>query len=200
MYYRVAIQVHASPTWQWKSTLLSSLDALFQWFRLYHALPQQQLRVFSSASHEGIEEQFVRENQGLASTSVTAAQFLRERRIRSHEGEGRGSAGREHGRRGGASLAVATTPSWQEGVPAAPALFERGVSSLERRRQERERGAGGDHDRPYTFTLPAFLPLVLAWCDLRAKLRRGEIEPERQSHTQCQRKSTVIASQQHTRS
>jgi hypothetical protein len=43
MYYRVAfyqsaIQVNPSPTWQWKSTVLSSLDALFQFLRLYRAL------------------------------------------------------------------------------------------------------------------------------------------------------------------
>jgi hypothetical protein len=181
MYYRVAIQVNPSPPWQWKSTLLSSLDALFQWFRLYQALPQHHLRVFCSCSREEIEEQFVRENQGLASHSVPATQFLQERRIRSQEGEGSVSAGREHGRRRGASLAVATTPSWSEGVPAAPALFERDVSSLERRREERERGAGGDHDRPYTFTLPAFMPQALAWSTLLAKVRRGEIEPERWS-------------------
>jgi len=30
MYYRVAIQVDLSPTWQWRSTVLSSLDAVFQ--------------------------------------------------------------------------------------------------------------------------------------------------------------------------
>ncbi len=179
MYYRVAIQVHPSPAWQWKSTVLSSLDALFQWFRLYQALPQHHLRVFCSCSREGIDAQFVRENQGLGSHSVTAAQFLQERRIRSHEGEGGESAGREHGRRGGASLAVSTIPSWHEGVTGAPTLFERDVSSLERRRQERERGAGGDHDRPYTFTLPAFMPQALAWSSLLAKVRRGEIEPER---------------------
>ncbi len=34
MYYRVAIQVDAVPTWQWKSTVLSSLDTLFQFLRL----------------------------------------------------------------------------------------------------------------------------------------------------------------------
>jgi hypothetical protein len=47
MYYRVAIQVDQVPHWQWKSTALSSLDVVFQWLRLYHALPQDRLRVFS---------------------------------------------------------------------------------------------------------------------------------------------------------
>ncbi len=30
MYYRVAIQVDSSPTWQWKSAVLSSLQTVFQ--------------------------------------------------------------------------------------------------------------------------------------------------------------------------
>jgi hypothetical protein len=52
MYYRVAIQVNPSPLWQWKSTALSELSALFQWLRLYHALPHDRLQVFSSCSRE----------------------------------------------------------------------------------------------------------------------------------------------------
>ena len=161
MYYRVAILVNPSPLWQWKSTVLGSLDALFQWLRLYHALPQDHLRVFCAPSREGIEEQFVRENKGLGSNSVTAAHFLQERRIQV-QGEG------EDGRRGVASLAVATNPSLPEGIQGAHALSER---------EERERGAGGNHDRPYTFTLPAFMPQALAWSSLLAKVRSGEIEP-----------------------
>lgn len=76
MYYRVAIQVDASPTWKWKSTALSSLNILFQWLRLYCALPQDRLRVFSSSSREELDELLARENNGGASASSTAAQFL----------------------------------------------------------------------------------------------------------------------------
>ncbi len=62
MYYRVAfyqsaIQWHPPPAWQWKSTVLSSLSALLQFLWLYRALPQDRLRVFSSSSQEGLEEQ-----------------------------------------------------------------------------------------------------------------------------------------------
>src|SRR5215469_17020807 len=81
MYYRVATQVDAAPSWQWKSSVLSELATLFQFLRLLRALPHDQLRVFSSSSRQGLEEQLEQENQGLAHTSVTAAQFLRERRI-----------------------------------------------------------------------------------------------------------------------
>ena len=85
MYYRVAIQGGISPTWQWKSTTISSLDPLFQFLRRFHDLPQDHLRVFSSSSREEMSEQLVRENNGLGSHSVTAAQFLQERMLGSQQ-------------------------------------------------------------------------------------------------------------------
>lgn len=168
MYYRVAILANPSPLWQWKSTVLCSLEALFQWLRLYHALPQDHLRVFSAPSREGIEEQFGRENKGLGSNSVTAAQFLQERRMQVQEEGERAPGGREGGRRGAASPAVSANPSLPEGIQGTQVLSER---------EARERGAGGDHDCLYTFTLPVFMPQALAWSSLLAKVRSGEIEP-----------------------
>ncbi len=56
MYYRVAIQLDAAPTWQWKSTVLRSLDTLFQFLWLFRALPHDQLRVFSSSERVGLAE------------------------------------------------------------------------------------------------------------------------------------------------
>ncbi len=85
MYYRVAIQEDMSPTWQWKSTTISSLDPLFQFLRRFHDLPQDHLRVFSSSSREDMNEQLVRENKGLESHSVTAAQFLQQRMLGSQQ-------------------------------------------------------------------------------------------------------------------
>jgi hypothetical protein len=46
MYYRVAIQVDQVPHWQWRSTVLSSLDALFQLHQLYRAATQDRLSAF----------------------------------------------------------------------------------------------------------------------------------------------------------
>jgi hypothetical protein len=46
MYYRVAIQVDERD-WRWVSTVLSSLDTIFRFLRLYRAFPQDRLRVFS---------------------------------------------------------------------------------------------------------------------------------------------------------
>jgi hypothetical protein len=86
MYYRVAIQADALPTWQWKSTTISSLNSLLQFLRRFHDLPQDHLRVFSSYSREELGEQLKRENNGLGSDSVTAAQFLQARMLGSQYG------------------------------------------------------------------------------------------------------------------
>jgi hypothetical protein len=72
MFYLVAIQGNPSLAWQWKSTILSSLNTLLQWLQFYQAFPKDRLRIFSSASREEMNEQLARENQWLLSTSVTA--------------------------------------------------------------------------------------------------------------------------------
>jgi hypothetical protein len=182
MYYRLAIQrgkdhLDRPVTWQWKSTALSSLQSLFQVLRLYGPLPQEHLRVFSSPSREGLEEQIEQENQGLYSTSVTAAQFLRERRLRpptvvqsisEHEG------GTELQR---GAIAVISQPVVNERGREGSVLESRGRSALERRREELESGPGGDHDLPYRFSLPLSLPQVLAWMTLLVRVQRGELHP-----------------------
>lgn len=177
MYYRVAIQVDPSPLWQWKSSLLSSLDALFHWLRLYRALPHDRLHIFSCSSREELNEQLMRENQGLAHTSVTAAQFLQERMIGSPEGGRRASA---HGTRGNeqtTSIAVVSEPSPGESSREGQALDERGTNALEKRRGELERGAGGDQDVSYRFTLPTAMPQVLVWVKLLVRVHNGDLQP-----------------------
>src|SRR5215467_1009669 len=81
MYYRVAIQGDAQPPWKWQSTALSSLNSVLQWLQVYRAFPQERLRIFSSSSREALNEQLVRENQGLSATSVPATQFLQAKGI-----------------------------------------------------------------------------------------------------------------------
>ena len=177
MYYRVAIQVDAAPTWQWKSTVLSSLSTLFHFLRLYRALPHDQLRVFSSCSREGLAEQLEQENKGLASTSVTAAQFLQQRMlcpptvVRSLS-KGEGGTSLERG-----AVAVIGQPAVTERGGEGSVLESRGMSALERRREELESGPGGDHDLPYCFSLPRSLLQVLAWITLLARVQRGELHP-----------------------
>jgi hypothetical protein len=177
MYYRVAIQVDTAPIWQWKSTVLSELSTLFQFLRLFRALPHDQLRVFSSSSREGLAEQLEQENQGLSSTSVTAAQFLRERMLHPPSvvrsiSEREGGTERERG-----AIAVISQPTVAERGGEGSVLESRGMSTLERRREELERGPGGDHDLPYSFSLPFSSPQVLAWMTLLARVQRGELHP-----------------------
>jgi hypothetical protein len=177
MYYRVAIQVDAQPTWQWKSTVLSSLDTLFHFLRLFGALPQDQLRVFSSSEREGLAEQLAQENQGLASTSVTAAHFLQQRMLHPptvgrSRSEHRGGTERERG-----AIAVISQPAANECGGRGGVLEDRGMSAFERRRETLERGPGGDHDLPYSFSLPRSLPQVLAWMSLLVRVQRGELHP-----------------------
>jgi hypothetical protein len=50
------------------------------------------------------------------------------------------------------------------------------VSWIEVRRLEVELGAGGDHDRPYAWSLPPSTPHALAWTKLRGLRERGEFE------------------------
>ena len=177
MYYRVAIQVKQQSTWQWKSTVLSSLDTLFRFLRLYSALPQDRLRVFSSSERVGLAEQLEQENQGQASTSVTAAQFLCERMLRPPTVV-RSISEREGGtelQRG--AIAVIGQPAGNERGGEGSVLESRGMSALERRREALESGPGGDHDLPYSFSLPRSLPQVLAWMTLLARVQRGELHP-----------------------
>jgi hypothetical protein len=181
MYYRVAIQRQGDqpdrpPSWQWTSTVLSSLSTLFQFLRRYDALRLAHLRVFSCSSREGLQEQLVQENQGVGSPSVTATHFLQERRIPVPEVT-RGTPVRE----GGAdqqmtSIAVTTQPAVNESSRGINGLIGEGMSDLESRRLELELGPGGDHDVPYRFVLPPQMPQVLAWMRLFAKRRRGELQ------------------------
>ena len=136
MYYRVATQMDGTPPWQWKSTVLSSLDTLFQFLRLLRALPPDQLRVFSSSSREGLVEQIEQENKGLTSTSVTAAQFLQDRMIQPSAAVRRASAHEEGTSMERRAVAVISQQPVNEWGGGGSALESRGMSVLARRREE----------------------------------------------------------------
>ena len=184
MYYRVATLSNASTTWKWRSTVLTSLDALFRFLGMFRALPQDRLRVFSSSSREEMDEMLEQENNGQATHSVTAEQFLRERKIQVKE------AGQPVLER--AERVERTKHENEETSPHAPhhtiytslreingyvvASYGRGIDSFEVKRLQLEDGAGGDHDLPYTFTLPSTLPQTLVWLDLMANVRQGILQ------------------------
>jgi hypothetical protein len=186
MYYRIAIQrgrdqLDQPATWRWKSTALSSLQSLFQVLRIYSALPQEHLRVFTSPSRESLEEQLMQENQGLGFHSITATQFLQERMIRFPEAT-TGTPARDEGadRRWQllqmGAIAAHSHPLAKEYGKEENGLVAPGASVLERKRLELECGAGGDHEVPYRFALPACLPQVLDWMRLLARVHRGEVQ------------------------
>jgi len=76
-----------------------------------------------------------------------------------------------------ASIAVVTEPELRQSSRGGNVLDGGGMSSLERRRLELESGAGADHNVPYRFALPAFMPQTLAWMRLLAEIHRGEVQP-----------------------
>jgi hypothetical protein len=179
IYYRIAWKTNQSSVWQWKSTELTSLAAVFHLLRIHRAIPQDHLRVFSSSSCEGLQEQLKYENQSGQHTSVTAEQFLRERGIHAGKTTGGTSERGESGTRENQEKKDITTtlPSVLNQIDAEDAsVEEKSTSVLDRRRWEREVGAGGDHDVPYTFALPLSQPQTLIWIRLMARAQRGELE------------------------
>ena len=131
IYYRVALQDKQLPAWRWKSTVLTSIDALLLFLKTYRAFPKEDMRVFFSSSAEGMDAMLSRQNQGLVSNSVSADQLLTSRSIN--------------------------------------------VSEI--KRLEFELRSVGDHDEPYTFTLPTYTPQLLAWTKLLARVQSGELQP-----------------------
>src|SRR5438477_3038652 len=75
IYYRLALQTSQSPTWTWKSTVLTSLEAVLGLLKIYRSVPKERIRVFLSSSTEEMDEMLKRENQGLPSTAVTVDQL-----------------------------------------------------------------------------------------------------------------------------
>ena len=177
MYYRVAIRPTNESAWQWKSTILTSLATLFRFLQLYDAISQDRLRVFSSCSREQMDEMLARENSGLASRSVMAEQFLHERGISSRGMKLERAAAGTQEQQGMKPIAVTTSSSLSERSTGAHFLEEKSLSSLERRRLELEMGIGGDHDSPYSFSLPSSMPQALAWVKLLTKVQCGVLQP-----------------------
>lgn len=175
MYYRVAIQTNSLPAWKWKSTVLSSLDILFQFLRLHHSIPANRLRIFTSPSQENMNEMLSRENEGFGDYSVTAEQFLRARHLHVWEtGKPEPIQQEAH-----TTTEDKAPKSPQPSLPASgmtinhvPAFTS---NPLDRKRQEIEFGPGGDHDCPYTFTLPQSIPEMLAWIKLLEKVQGSSI-------------------------
>jgi hypothetical protein len=119
----------------------------------------------------------VQENQGLSSNAVTAVQFLQERLIRSPEGMRSRAEGKAETNLEMVPIAVRTPQVFKERGRGGDALERRGMSALEKAREDLESGTGGDHDLFYRFSLPLSTQQVLAWVKLQARVRNGELRP-----------------------
>jgi hypothetical protein len=148
--------------------VLSSLNSVLQWLQVYRAFPPERLRIFSSSSREALHELLVRENQGLSSSSLPATQFLQARGITPRGAVGEACAGGAQAHKHTAFIPAKPSPSPDES----------GMSPLDKRREELEHGAGGDHVLPYRFTLPTSMPQVLAWALRLSRVRQGDFQPE----------------------
>lgn len=176
-YYRLAFQEHQSSTWTWKSTVLTSLNAVLQLLRIYSCIPQDHLRVFTSSSKESLDELLNDENNNLASGSVTVAQFLQDRNMHARQSVQSTSAQGTVEHTGRSSTTVSICSSSPENNITTSRSYESGLSSLDKKRLELERGSGGDHDTPYLFSLPISRPQLLAWTCLLARAQAGELQP-----------------------
>jgi hypothetical protein len=174
IYYRVALRTNETAEWRWKSTVVTSLEAIMGLIKLYSCVPKDRIRIFFSSSVEAMNVMLARENEGLDSNSITAEQFVKGVRI---------------------SLADITRLEAESGpyenkvavptpVVAMSAVNEKrgningaSTSVLDIKRLEVEPGTPGDHDIPYRFSLPVSMPQKLAWLRLMLKVQSGELEP-----------------------
>src|SRR5258706_3061512 len=174
IYYRVALRTNETADWRWKSTVVTSLEAIMGLIKLYSCVPKDRIRVFFSSSVEAMNVMLARENERLVSNSVTAQQFVKGERISIEdmillEAE---SVPYEN------KVAVPTP------VAAVSAVNEKrgnmhgaSISVLDIRRLEVEPGTPGDHDTPYRFSLPVSMPQKLAWLRLMLRVQSGELKP-----------------------
>ncbi|HKV58046.1 MAG TPA: hypothetical protein VJO32_07180 [Ktedonobacteraceae bacterium] len=180
MYYRIAIETNQEIRLKWKSTTLTSLEALFQLLRRYRPRLHDSLRVFVASSDEQLEAMLAEENNGLIVNSINAQEFLCARGIGCQEMRQERSAGKRQGNRRartGTLAPLAPLSQLAQSYVETPVLTGQNLSALERKRFELEMGAGGDHDEPYTFTLPDSTPQLLAWTSLMNRVQQGELQP-----------------------
>ena len=203
-YYRLAIQDRHTARWSWKTTPITSLKAVFELLKCYRALlPQDRIRVCTASSKEELNEQLSWENNGLASGSVTALQFLQERHLlvpeRAQNALQQSAAAQEA--KPGTDVATWAKDLWeqhvamrktqaaqqeaptvtyfplQEPIATTGTAESLGKSMLDQKRLDLELGPEGDHDVPYSFALPVSMPQVLIWMRLLARVQSGELVP-----------------------
>lgn len=173
IYYRLALQERQTSKWMWKSTVLTSLEAVFHLLRIYSPIPAERIRVFSSTCKEEMAEMLNRENNGVTSGSLTAGQFLQARGLQVQNPSAQVTIEKTVRR----PTAVAIDSSMREIHSTSYPAYASSISLLDQRRLQIELGSGGDHDTPYRFSLPVSTPQLLAWIRLLARMQTGEWQP-----------------------
>ena len=175
-YYRMALQNQQTTAWFWKTSALTSLQAVFQLLRSLSALPQNHIRVFTASSKEDLNEMLRCENANVASGSATMAQFLQERKLQV-PGRVQSAPGQRVAEQVvRQATTVAITSPLHEHRTTIGFSGSSDMSSLEKKRLEIECGPGSDHDTPYRFTLPTCTPQLLAWIRLQSQVQAGELQ------------------------
>jgi hypothetical protein len=172
-YYRLALQERQTSMWTWKSTVLTSLEGVLHLLRIYNPIPPERIRVFCSACKEEIQEMLDRENNGQASGSLTAAQFLRDRRLHVRGVSSQQMTEKTIHR----STSVAVDPDMREDRLTSSLADACSINLLDQKRLQIELGSGGDHDIPYRISLPVSTPQLLAWTRLLVRAYAGELQP-----------------------
>jgi hypothetical protein len=173
IYYRLAVQEYETSKWAWKSTPLTSLVAVLHLLRMYSPIAPARIRVFSSTCKEDLSEMLHRENDGLESGSLTAGEFLRERRLSVRDV----SASETIERLVRRTTGVLVDSSAREDHPSSQTAHAGRLGSLDQRRLQIEMGSAGDHDTPYRFSLPGSTPQLLAWTRLLVRAQAGDLQP-----------------------
>lgn len=178
IYYRIAIQEQLTTVWEWQSTFVKSLEALFQLGQQFECIPAEQVRIFAASALEYLDMLLPRMNLGLPTNSLTLEQLLHDHQkitapyVSYFE--------RELG--------------WQEDVaeqqlllnlePGFEVVAELGllpVGTLERAVDadfvlDLEPG-WSNHEEPSSMAFPTCASQTLAWMKLRDKVQAGELIP-----------------------
>jgi hypothetical protein len=180
MLYRVAIRSDRPsacplPAWHWVSPPLGSRNTLVQWLLWYRTLPRERMCVFSAGVRETLDTQLRYANQGYDAAAVSATQFV--------PATSRPACGCVSERAEALSAVASVAPAPRPPVPALPTLRARPPSLLlsgpvDQRREALERGAGGDHDMPYRFSLPSSAAALVSWVKLLARMQQGDFQAD----------------------
>ena len=165
--YRVAWKRYETSLWQWKSTKLGTLHAVFGFLRLYHMIPVERMRVFSSFSLEDLDEQLREENEheALLIADQTQQEQHREEHMLPADDRARTETLQEQHRQEQevfvARLAAALN---KNGLQAT--VFNGSMDASGQKRLAYELGTSGEQDVPYSYTPTASFPLRLAWTSM----------------------------------